>query len=237
MSADPWSSTGKARARVRAGVEYFIAVDGYYSNGAGTFSLDLTFEEGPDNDAFESARDLGAGPKASATGDTTRATREANDPSVFDWSYGAATVWYSWTAPASGGVEIETSGSTFDTVLGVFTGGRMDALTRIASNDNASSSTRTSNVRFRAEAGVTYRIAVDGRNSGDAGAVNLSLVSSPPPVNDLLGQATTLPGNRSASIVGTTFGGSAELGRRPTFSTRMLRARSGTRGPRQVEAR
>jgi hypothetical protein len=74
-------------------------------------------------------------------------------------------------------VTVETFGSTFDTVLAVYTGSAVSALTPIASNDNHSGSTQ-SKLTFQAQEGTTYFIAVDGRNIGGGaptGGITLSL--------------------------------------------------------------
>ena len=49
---------------------------------------------------------------------------------------GGASVWYSWTAPLEGEVEIDTVGSDFDTLIGVYTGNAVGSLTEVASNDD-----------------------------------------------------------------------------------------------------
>ena len=68
---------------------------------------------------------------------------------------GGASLWWSWTAPASGMV-------TIDTLLAVYTEGSVDALTVVASNDDATG--LQSEVSFTAQQGVVYHIAVDGCN-------------------------------------------------------------------------
>jgi thiol-disulfide isomerase/thioredoxin len=66
-----------------------------------------------------------------------------------------------------------TEGSTFDTVLAVYTGNSMGSLTPVASNDDDGSIT-TSRVSFEAIAGTTYRVAVDGYR-GASGQVTLNI--------------------------------------------------------------
>src|SRR5207249_6123922 len=55
------------------------------------------------------------------------------------------TVWWTWTAPCTFSVTsptsfIDTIGSNFDTVLGVFTGSSVNALTRFASDGDSGGS-------------------------------------------------------------------------------------------------
>lgn len=114
----------------------------------------------PPNDAFASAISV-TGLSGVTTGSNINASREAGEPTHAGVP-GGTSVWYRWTAPATGEAVIETSGSDFDTVLAVYSGGSVSALTVVQSNDDASPPYVHSEVRFPAAAGVTYRIAVDG---------------------------------------------------------------------------
>jgi hypothetical protein len=66
---------------------------------------------------------------------------------------------------ASGATTIDTMGSDFNTLLGVFTGDVAAQLTLVADNDNFGGNT-WSRVQFNAVAGTTYRIVVDGFRGG-----------------------------------------------------------------------
>jgi hypothetical protein len=146
-----------------SGTEYRIAVDGYNGgSGAalGNFELAIDFLTPPPNDNFASAQTL-SGFNATATGDNFDATVQGGEPEHFPGGpFGS--VWYSWTAPASGQVTIDTCGSDFDTVLAVYTGSAVSALTRLASNDDAPGCPPGSKLILNVNAGTTYRIAVDG---------------------------------------------------------------------------
>jgi len=102
-------------------------------------------------------------------GDIRTATVEAGEPAHARPA--RQSVWYQWRAPRSGLAEFNTCNSHFDTVLGVYTGNAVNALTPIVSNDDASPFRYfgpdsplyfNSRVTFPAVAGTTYRIAVDG---------------------------------------------------------------------------
>jgi hypothetical protein len=99
----------------------------------------------------------------------TAETGEANHAGVI----GGSSVWWSWTAPHGGIAAIDTHGSTFDTLLAVYSGTALSSLVSIASNDNDGSAGNTSGVSFVAETGTTYQIAVDGVN-GAAGTILLN---------------------------------------------------------------
>ena len=68
-------------------------------------------------------------------------------------------------------------GSDFDTVLAVYQGRPVRALTEIASNDDSPGLGVQSLVRFEAEEGVTYRIAVDGFQGAEG---NITLMFANP---------------------------------------------------------
>jgi hypothetical protein len=81
---------------------------------------------------------------------------------------GGKSLWWSWMAPVNGTVTVSTCGSNFDTLLAVYTGSALNALTLVpgASNDDNGSAcgvgSLQSQVQFNAVAGTTYQIAVDG---------------------------------------------------------------------------
>jgi uncharacterized delta-60 repeat protein len=93
---------------------------------------------------------------------------------------GGASVWYRWQATFSGPAIFTTFESDFDTLLAVYTGSSVNALTPVANGsnddntnaDNTEGHTLTSSVTFNAVLGTTYYIAVDG-SGGRAGAIAL----------------------------------------------------------------
>src|SRR5205085_989663 len=84
---------------------------------------------------------------------------------------GGHSLWFAWTPSIGGDVTLDTAGSTFDSVVAVYTGSSLTGLTEIASADDAPGRS-TSALTFTAVAGTTYRIAVDGY-SGASGDVVL----------------------------------------------------------------
>lgn len=128
---------------------------------------------GPTNNAFASALVLGTA-SGSVTGDSSNATRETGEPTITA-NPGGASVWYRWTAPGSGVATFDTVGSAFDTLVAVYTGAAVNALTLVMENDdiNTQGGIYQSRVTFTATAGVTYRIAVDGYN-GESGIFALN---------------------------------------------------------------
>jgi hypothetical protein len=131
----------------------------------------------PANDNFAAASTLN-GSSASTTGTNVNATKETGEPN-HGGNTGGKSIWWKWTAPSSGNVVIDTDGSNFDTLLGVYTGSAVNALTLIAGDNNGGPSL-TSRVTFAVTAGVIYRIAIDGMG-GVSGNTQLNLVLSAPP--------------------------------------------------------
>jgi len=86
---------------------------------------------------------------------------------------GGKSLWWTWTAPFTRTVTLNTAGSDFRNALAVYTGSSVSSLTAVASH-LAGAGTNTSQVTFTAVAGTTYQIAVDGYN-GASGRVMLNL--------------------------------------------------------------
>lgn len=112
------------------------------------------------NDNFANALVLNSAAIVQAHANNKTATLEEGEPSISNMT-GGASVWWRWTAPAAGKVEINTARSKFDTLLGVYTGNSVTALELIAENDDSSYAV-TSKLSFVARAGVEYHIVVDG---------------------------------------------------------------------------
>jgi hypothetical protein len=105
---------------------------------------------------------------------STGASKETGEPNHAG-NFGGKSLWWTWTAPASGPVKITTAGSDFRNMLAVYTGAAVNALTIVASN-LAGFGTNTSSVTFNATTGTTYQIAVDGYNGASGNVVlNISM--------------------------------------------------------------
>jgi len=143
----------------------------------------------PSNDLFSSAQALPRKRSAVASGTTFEATKEAGEPSHAG-NEGGASIWFKWTPRKLGLASLDTSGSSFDTVLAVYTGTSVTNLTEVASDDD-SPFVDQSAVRFVAHPGATYRIAVDGFNvfgEPPGGEVRLNLAEKPPPQTRIRGR-------------------------------------------------
>jgi len=137
----------------------------------------------PVNDAFADGQSI-SDSAGSVTGNNVGATKETGEPNHAG-DPGGHSVWYRWTAPASAPVTIDTTGSSFDTLLAVYTGSSVGGLTPIASNDDISSTIKQSQLSFTAQAGTTYQIAVDGWD-GATGTIALNWTQTDQELPDLI---------------------------------------------------
>ncbi len=176
----------KVKFNAVAGTTYRIVVDGFAASH-GAFGLAWA-QNPPANDNFGDAQVIN-GVTGKVGGTNVRSTGEPgepNHPSIPDTS-----VWYRWTAPESGQVVFNTREAAFDTVLAVYSGASLNALTQLGANDD-SGGTAQSKVVVPVTAGTTYHIAVDGFGAS-TGAFNLQW-SVNRPANDDLASAQVLTG-------------------------------------------
>ncbi|MBL4617441.1 MAG: S8 family serine peptidase [Robiginitomaculum sp.] len=188
-----------------AGTTYHIVIDGF--NGAfGLFGLALNPTSAPGIDNFASASAISTASGSSST-NSVNASAETGEPS-HSGQTATKSVWFNWTAPSDGDFTFHTDGSSFDTVLAIYTGTAVNALTEVGANDNqgaasASKITATpgsSQVTFTATNATSYKIAVDGV-SGASGLVKLSWFSNAVAQPNLV--TAVLPNARSV-LVGQT---------------------------------
>ena len=178
----------------------------------------------PANDMFATAAVI-SGLSGTNIGSNVGATLEACETNAVNcgddsWQQVDNSVWYAWTAPATGTAEFNTIGSGFDTVLSIWTttNGLCDAsLTNLVSDDdtafnnNLDTNNYTSYLTFPAVAGTTYYISVDGNAldfGDDSGPVVLNW-------NLALGTVPTIPSGTfqftANSYPVSSLGGSARV--------------------------
>ncbi len=158
LALDP--ATGLITGTPQAAGVTTVSIAASNSVGAGPAeALKLTVvPEPPGADRFANATALG-GVAVSVEGTNTFATSEPDEP-AHAGRPAKASLWYSWTAPLYGSVNITTTGSDLDTLLSVYTGSALNGLIVVKENDDDRRLV-TSAVKFDAVAGVTYFIAVD----------------------------------------------------------------------------
>jgi hypothetical protein len=132
----------------------------------------------PANDNFASAITIGSTPYTDSKS-TVEATDQSGEPAASGTCNGSYGIWYRYTAPSTGSVVASTTGSSFDTVLSVFTGSTVSTLFTHACNDDYGS--LQSRMPFSVVAGTTYYIRVNGY-SGGRGSVQFQLSSVAAPL-------------------------------------------------------
>ena len=196
VSNDDGPATGSCRSTdsevqfdVEAETAYAIAVDG---RGGSTGAFQLSVEGPEPNDDFGHAQPLGGDLPSSWQSSNRFATKQSGEPDHAG-DAGGPSVWFKWTAPRSGAVSVDTCGSSFDTLLAVYTGAKLESLTPVQSDDDGSGKCApASKLSFPAVANTTYRIAVDGKG-GAEGTLDLHLDGRPG--NDDFEAAEKIPGS------------------------------------------
>jgi outer membrane protein assembly factor BamB len=173
----------------------------------------------PPNALFENRTVLvGLDPYTRSNNADSPAALEAGTPTIAG-SAGSHSLWWQWTAPENASVEIDTSGtgggqypggSTYPTLLGVYTGGSLGSLTLVQASANfgtepiegSSGSEPYSEVTFHTTAGTTYQINVQGQN-GQSGQTILAINTTPD--NDSVSAPTVLTGPSTSILDANPF--------------------------------
>ncbi|HYG11508.1 MAG TPA: hypothetical protein VD835_16295, partial [Pyrinomonadaceae bacterium] len=110
------------------------------------------------NDNFANAETI-SGDTGTLTVYNDYGTYEFGEPDHAGQAIGSS-VWYQWQPTMSGTVTFNTAGSHMDTVIGVYTGSSLSALTEVASDDDTGKDLHAS-VTFNATVNTVYYIALD----------------------------------------------------------------------------
>ena len=148
-----------------------------------------TSSDGPFHDAFANAHLIQEDPEVIRTSNI-HATSEPGEP--LHAALGVHSVWFKVEPENPARLRFSTEGSDFDTVMAVYSGAAVDALTEIEINDDTEGQSYSS-LQIDVSAGETYYIAVAGKN-GEEGLLMMSM--SGPPSSDSLENAIpieTLP--------------------------------------------
>ncbi len=115
---------------------------------------------------------------------TSLMTLEDGENSAPDGCIKGGTTWYTFTPEIDGTITASTEGSDFDTVLALYQGTALNALSVLGCDDDSAGGL-TSQFSFPASAGTTYYIQAGGYNS-DSGNMVLNITF----VGGLAGQAS-----------------------------------------------
>jgi len=204
-SADIHGEYG-AQFTAQAGTTYRIQVDSQGNPQAGVVGPQPPFtvamrKLGHCNDAFSCATGLANEIPLALDGDVLSdnigATAEPGEP-AHAGSPASHSLWWQLTPPVAATVTLSTAGSGIDTVLAVYTGSRIDAVSLVAADDDSAGG-GAGRVSFAGTGGTTYRIAVDGK-AGAEGQIALAWrLDIPPPPNDMFAAATVASGVQGSS--------------------------------------
>ncbi|MDO8365139.1 MAG: S8 family serine peptidase [Actinomycetota bacterium] len=147
---------------------------------------------------------------ASRSASNLFATKEPGEPAHA--STGGGSTWFRFKTPIAGSLVLSTEGSTFDTLLGVYTGSSVSALTPVASNDDAFGSFSWSRVEFAVAPNTTYWVAIDGWNNQRGSAVLAPTFTPAGPPNDAFASASAIAATRAAIIDAHSRGATHQVG-------------------------
>jgi hypothetical protein len=165
----------------------------------------------PANDGFAGRISLSGPLPIAATGSNAEAGVETGEPPAHDFYQPAGhSVWFEWEAEATEWVTVATCDSDFDTMLDVYEGSSLVALELVArwkEGPRSDCGQGGEQVTFRALAGTSYAIRVDGDLSpqppdATEGQIALQIASTPAPANDAFADAQTVT---AESLEGGTF--------------------------------
>ncbi len=143
----------------------------------------------PANDHFAN-RILLIGTNLTIDANNAGATLERNEPGVGNW-VGGASLWWTWTAPASGTLLITRTNHVKTTFLGIFRGTKFANFESLYGDQTESSPP----VQLPVEAGVNYHLALHDPSGGYGPApVTMHLRFVPQSLNDHFAQALSLAG-------------------------------------------
>lgn len=213
----PVDSTSQLEVVMNPGTTYRIAADGYDGeSGTVQFSFDFSPAVPPANDSFVNAIALTSNYLEDVDVETIATSGEFGEPVHAREGAGdiaSKSVWYTFTPSQDGAITISTPNSTFDTVIGVYTGASVSGLAEVASDDNSGSGFRAEVANLLLTSGTTYHIAIDGK-AGATGKtdVTLSYVVASPPANDSFANAEVLNISTFPSFTAETLFATGEVG-------------------------
>lgn len=173
----PPSTNWTATVGLRSGANKLqISSVDWAGNRSSVVTLNVNYRAiDPPNDLFATAGVL-TNVSGIVAANTRNATKELGEPNHAGFA-GGKSAWWVFTAPAEGILHLSTTNSTFDTVMAVYTGSRVDSLTPLSSNDDAYSYAPGgfSEISQPVRAGEVYHVAVDGYdNAGGAAFLEYS---------------------------------------------------------------
>jgi len=181
---------------ITPGTQYRVVVGGKTAANFGSFTLSLQlFNPPPVNDGCGTAITISEGTPASDTNAFATDDTEPNGCSPSGFNKG---IWYTFTSVSDTRVSLSLCGSSFDSVIGLYSGS-CGSLTCVTSNDDGSCGTASELTNVVITPGTQYRVVVGGKTASDFGSFTLSMNLFTPPANDQCGSAITISEGTPAS--------------------------------------
>jgi hypothetical protein len=151
------------------------ATIGVSINGSATCTAVYSSIPVPQNDAFENATSMNMTAfSGMVTGSNIGASVQPLEPSHAGTGP-FNSVWWTFVLGKNAALSLNTHGSAFDTVLALYTGSSVSALTLVAANDEDGSSGNCSGlVDIPLKEGQRYYVAVAGASATATGAITLN---------------------------------------------------------------
>jgi hypothetical protein len=167
----------EAGVQVRQGQVLFIEVGG--SIGAmAPFDLHWRLVPLIPNDDFDHPVPLEGLACTLAGSNVGASVQERESQHVMRGGNGGHSLWWQWTAPSAGLVEITINSPGLRVMLDVYEGDSLENIVRIASNGlGIYGPPYTNQITFPTAAGITYRISLD--TDGSTGLLSATLVDRP----------------------------------------------------------
>jgi hypothetical protein len=128
----------------------------------------------PPNDYFTN-RTVITNTSAVRFGTNVFATKEPGEP-LHAGNAGGRSLWWSFTAPTNGTLQLNTVGSTFITLLAAYSGSSVSNLTKLAADNGNNEGDGFARLSFKVNAQTEVQIAVDGFNNGGGGGAQYGAI-------------------------------------------------------------
>ena len=145
------------RVPVRQGKTYSIQLDNAVERRAFSCRILYSFHPAITNDAFADRSRLGQAPDIQFHASNWGASRETGEPRHGSLQVGAS-VWWTWTAPATGNVRLFSTDAITAPTLNAFVGDSVDSLTPVATYTRQDTNAW---ITFPVVAGQAYQLVFD----------------------------------------------------------------------------
>lgn len=168
----PCTPASTVQFQAVCGNQYLIEVGHYYTNNVGSGVISISCTGAPctqSNDNCANATPIGN--VVDLGFNTSGATFDGTDGCN---THHSPNIWYLYTATCTGQAYISLCGSSFDTLLSVYTGTSCSNLTQVGCNDDGSCG-QQSDLTIDVIAGKNYWISVSGFQVSDVGQGKLNI--------------------------------------------------------------